>query len=42
MHDLDVEQGLILTETTEEPITIEGRTIEIKSVVEWLLTDQTL
>ena len=37
MRSLGLDHGLILTDSNEAPITENGLTIEIRSLVEWLL-----
>jgi hypothetical protein len=37
MRSLGLDHGLILADTNEAPITENGFTIEIRSLVEWLL-----
>ena len=37
MRGLGLDHGLILTDSNEAPITENGFTIEIRSLVEWLL-----
>ena len=37
MRDLGLDRGLILTRTSEDPIAVDGGTIQVRSVVEWLL-----
>ena len=37
MRGLDLSHELILTDTNAEPIGVDGMTIEVRSLAEWLL-----
>ena len=37
MQSLDIDHAVILTDAGADPITLEGKTIEIRSVAQWLL-----
>jgi hypothetical protein len=41
MRGLNLQQGLILTDATADPIEEDDRRIEIRSIAEWLLSQST-